>query len=103
MPTIEAIAWNITIKRNLSIATGSAIESDPVLIKSLSTSRRIPVLSRERYDRNRLSTTPVSGFLLITIWGLRMHAFFNHVSPPGFCHHSCRLHDRQHHIGYRIF
>jgi hypothetical protein len=30
---------------------------DFVLTKSLSSSRRIPVLSRERYDRNRPSTT----------------------------------------------
>jgi hypothetical protein len=83
MPTIEAIAWNITIKRNLSIATGSAIESDPVLIKSLSTSRRIPVLSRERYDRNRLSTIPVSGFLLITHMGPEDACIFQPCFPSG--------------------
>ena len=48
MPTIEAIAWKVTVNCDRSSVTISAIVRDLFLTNNLSTSRRIPVLSRER-------------------------------------------------------
>ena len=52
-----------------------------VFTKSLSTSRRIPVLSRERYDRKRPSTTRLisEGDLIDLLSKLSVYIFFYFV------------------------
>jgi hypothetical protein len=49
------------------------------LTKSLSSSRRIPVLSRERYDRNRPSTTRLisEGDLIDLLSKVTVYIFFH--------------------------